>query len=207
MQLYRLLACLLLLGSAAAQTGDLPARLLQTGDVIFIGQTGSWADIAAQASVGDKRYGHVGIAIANGSDWSVIDAGGSPTSPDARVASKSLNEFLGHAALVGIYRPTFPSRQIPAMTAKAKDAAIARLPFDRGFSLDTEDQIYCTELVWQALSAAVGKDAVPVKTQWEGRAVITLEDLSLSPHLQPVAELVRYDYLPSLYTPPLKGSP
>ena len=57
-------------------------------------------------------------------------------------------------------------------------------PFDAAFSLDTEEALYCTELVWRALTAAAGEDAAPRKTERVGRLFVAIDDLQASPLLE-----------------------
>lgn len=52
------------------------------------------------------------------------------------------------------------------------------MPFGRGFSLKSANSLYCSELVWRALSAGAGKDAVPLKSERFGRVYVSISDPS-----------------------------
>ena len=163
----------------------------QEGDVIFIGDDGGWAFLGAAVSKTDKRYGHVGVVMVGADGLDVIDAGGHPFAPEATVERQPIADFLKPAERLGLYRPTLKPADLKTYLA-ALTAADGTL-FDHKFSLETEDRVYCTEYVWRALSAALGTDSVPSKTEWNGKLVISLEDLQTSPHLTPVGHAVRAD--------------
>ncbi len=146
-----------------------------------------WARLAARFNADGEGFGHVGI-VAAGDDGAliVIHAGGDPARADGRVQEAELTAFLATAREAALYRPLADEAGIAALIAYAAARAAADAPFDRRFSLETADALYCTELVWRALSLAVGKDAVPEKTMRAGAAYIALDDLAESPDLVPV---------------------
>jgi len=174
--------CSFVLGLLLAATVTAPQPY--PGDIVFIGGTGGWADIGAQLSKTDKRYGHVGIAIEDEGALMIVHASGAPAT-GGTVTTTPYAAFIAHSAQVGIYRADH-DRLTAGITENAAKAASDALPFDDAFSLETADAVYCTELVWRALSEAMGKDAVPQKSKILGQDAITLEDLQLSPHLRPV---------------------
>ncbi len=63
--------------------------------------------------------------------------------------------------------------------------------FDPRFSLATVHELYCSELVWRALSAAMQHDIVPNKTTILGQPGVSLADLEASPLLVKVADVRR----------------
>lgn len=164
------------------------ARLAaRPGDVLFKSGGGMWGVLAAEFSTRDRTYGHVGVvARGAGGGFVVIHAGGDPASRQGRVMASPFDEFLGASTRAGLYRPRLDEPQITAFLAAAAAEADRRTPFDTAFSLDSDDAVYCTELVWRALSAASGTDAVPGKSARSGRTYIALDDLQSSPVLAPV---------------------
>ncbi|MGV6819292.1 MAG: YiiX/YebB-like N1pC/P60 family cysteine hydrolase [Parvularcula sp.] len=176
--------CSLFLGLLAATAFETP--LPQPGDIVFIGDSGGWADIGAQLSDKDKRYGHVGIAVEEDGAMMIVHASGAPAT-GGTVTTTPYSVFIGHSGQVGIYR-TDEEWLTATITEKAAQAATDALPFDDAFSLKTADAVYCTELIWRVLSEVIGKDAVPQKSKILGQDAITLEDLQLSPHLRPVRQ-------------------
>lgn len=174
--------------ASPAETGALIAAAraeARPGDVLFKSGDGFWGAMAARFSRSDEGFGHVGL-VAPGEDGAlvVIHAGGDPLAGDGRVQRASLDEFLRRATSAALYRPALDEAALGAALAYAEGALLRNAPFDAGFSLDTEEALYCTELVWRALSEAAGEDAAPRKTERAGRLFVAIDDLQASPLLE-----------------------
>jgi Permuted papain-like amidase enzyme, YaeF/YiiX, C92 family len=163
---------------------------LREGDVVLIGVDGAfWAEMASGFSRPDRRNGHAGIVV-RGVDGAlgIVHAGGSPVEGAAKVRWVSLGEFTAEADRVDILRP----RDAKLATRSAAIAASYQgLTFDSDFTLDTPERLYCTELIWRAMSAAKGADIVPEKTLVLEKAYITLEALEANPALEEIAFVMR----------------
>ena len=156
---------------------------VEAGDVLFLEADGLWGDLARSFSDPGSPYGHVIVVVSVAAGRiEVIDAGGPLPAQGAGVGRRSLDRALKGGRAVTVYRPdlTPQERQRFLAALLAKEG----LPFDRAFSLETEGALYCTELVWRALSEALGADAVPDKTDFAGEIAITLSDLAEAPVLQ-----------------------
>lgn len=175
-------AAALALTTATAQAQLAPASLpaLEAGDLLFKGaETGAGTRLAAGWSLGDKRWGHVGI-IADGGQ-SVIHADTGEPGEVGAVRKVALADFLADVETLGIYNIDLTGE------ARAKYLAFAEsavgLPFDHGFSIRSENSLYCSELVWRAMSAGLGRDAIPKKSERLGRTYVSVSDLSDHPLL------------------------
>jgi hypothetical protein len=197
----RLAAAALLAASAGASfASDAPAALesplateakaaARPGDVLFKSASGLWGRLAARANADGEGYAHVGI-VAEGRDGSliVVHAGGDPSRrraqrSDWRVRASRFEAFLEKAKSAALYRPMADDAQIARALAYARAQADREAPFDHAYSLGSERDLYCTELIWRALLAAVDEDPVPEKSVRLGRTYIMLDDLAASPLL------------------------
>jgi hypothetical protein len=157
------------------------------GDVLFKSGAGFWGRMAKRFSEEDKSFGHVGVVVNDEKgDIAIVHAGGNPLSPAGKVQKSEYDEFLRASEEVALYRPKTDGEGIEKLIAYLTNKMNLNAPFDKDFSLVTDDELYCTELVWRALSAAVGEDAVPEKTKRAGRLYIAIDDLQASPWLEPV---------------------
>ncbi|MEM8936870.1 MAG: YiiX/YebB-like N1pC/P60 family cysteine hydrolase [Pseudomonadota bacterium] len=155
------------------------------GDVIFIRGRGIWGAMAARFSNRDRTFGHVGlIAVDDLGRLTVVHAGGDPASPEGRVRQDLVSDFLDSVKVVAIYTPRAGDLAAARAIAFAKEAVRTKAPFDRQFSLDTRDALYCTELIWRAYSHALGEDVVPRKSMRENTEYIALDDLHDAPFLK-----------------------
>ena len=176
---------------------------VREGDLVFKGaSTAVWTELAARWSTGDKRWGHVGIVtrVPEGCcDPIMIVHADTGTGDPARTAGPGeeigevravpLQQFLSDVDQVGLFRLDMSDDQKAALIAFADEAAANHTPFDRGYSLDSPNNLYCTELVWRAMSAGLGHDAIPEKSRSMGRVYVALSDLSQHPLAREVVSL------------------
>lgn len=181
------LGAALFAGLAQAQVAPEEMTGLKAGDLIFKGaETGTGTRVAAGWSQGDKRWGHVGIVVAHpGGGFDVIHADTGMPGEVGQVRRVPLSVFLTDVYTAGIYEVHLEGDQRAAYLAEAE--AEIGLPFDRGFSLASANAVYCSELVWRALSAGAGADIQPEKTNRFGRVYVSLSDISENPLVQEVA--------------------
>ena len=163
---------------------------IQPGDLVFKGaSTAIWTELAASWSDEDKRWGHVALVVSTGQDGHgrimVVHAdtgtGEQPGTDIGSVRAVSLDTFLGDVDQVGLFHLTLPPEARARMVDWTRTQADASIPFDRGYSLESGNNFYCTELVWRAMSEGLGHDAIPRKSHRLGRTYIALSDLSRHP--------------------------
>lgn len=168
---------------AAAQIAPADLQGLQAGDILFKGAgTASGTRVAAGWSNGDKRWGHTGIVVADGPGrFSVIHADTGEGRAGGEVRRVPLAEYLSDVSALGHYTVALTGEARMNYLAYAEKTV--GLPFDRRFSLESIDRLYCSELVWRALSAGTGEDILPDKSERFGRIYVSVSDLSGHPLL------------------------
>lgn len=157
----------------------------EPGDLLFKpASTGFWTEIAASYSKGDKRWGHVGVVTdVSDSSITVVHADMGPPETVGVVRSDTYDDFIGEAAFVGQFRIALSDHERTAFNHWIRKAAADAMPFDRGYSLASANNAYCTELVWRAWSAAVGRDPIPDKGKALNNPYVALSDLTLHPDI------------------------
>jgi uncharacterized protein YycO len=139
---------------------QLNTQLLQSGDIIFRNGNNPIGQVVATLDQQPTFY-HVGMVKIIDRQPFIIHA--SPASNDQgnptqnMVIIESIEQFLGrdNASFFMVYRLRTSQPAIPALAASAAyNYAQAKIPFDPKFSLDTDDQLYCTELIWKAYGQA-----------------------------------------------------
>jgi uncharacterized protein YycO len=171
--------------SAQLKPEDLPP--LTPGDLLFKGaDSGTGARVAASWSLGDKRWGHVGIVGADGASVIHADTGENAARGEpGEVRREPLADYLSDVTTLGHYTVNLQEERRAAYLAYA-DSVVGR-PFDRGFSLSSDNSLYCSELVWRALSAGAGEDIQPKKSERFGRVYVSISDLSENAFLREAA--------------------
>lgn len=161
------------------------ARVAQPGDLVLRRGTGVWSELASAFSRHDGRFSHVGVIAAETDQ--VIHAIGDPLDGQGVVKREPLSDFLGRATDAGLYRLSLTPEQRASFVHEVDRHARAATPFDADFSLDTQDALYCTELVWHAVRSVTRRDMTPRKSRAMGRDYIGLDDLLLSDGVRAVA--------------------
>lgn len=179
-------ACLLASGAAAQVRPDALTGLAE-GDLLFKGaETATGTRVAAGWSLGDKRWGHIGIVVADDDGgFSVIHADTGTDGEVGEVRRVPLAVYLSDVYTLGVYEVRLAGDQREAYLAEAERSV--GLPFDRGFSLDSANAVYCSELVWRALSAGAGEDIQTGKSRRFGRVYVSVSDISENPLVREAA--------------------
>lgn len=161
--LVPVLGSLLVLGSlvAAGHTPDAEARLsaegilFRSGDVLFLRGNGLLTQ--AVLAVDDaSAYSHVGLVHQVGSTSLLVHASpGDSLAETTRIRVEPIERVFAESRAAVLYRPRPPFREIGARAAAIAHRYVDEgRTFDAGFCLDTERELYCTELVWRAYREA-----------------------------------------------------
>lgn len=167
-------------GSTAGRTAPLPLPdlPLQTGDVVLRHGAGLWSHLFARLNSRDRRFSHAGVVVYHDQDWHVIHAEADNLGRHGTVRMDEWGVFVERAEQLALLRTGDPGA-----AARTADAALAMyraaLPFDFSFDLSRLDAVYCSELVWRALSHALQRDPLPEKPVLRGRDAVLVENLLL----------------------------
>ena len=138
--------------SDGIRSKDLSAEM-RDGDLVFVKSTSWRARVVSWFGGREERFSHVGILLWKYGRPHIIHAapeGGS-------VVLEELSTFLRRATFTeaGVFRLRDTADEgIHRAVVAAEEFAVDRVPFDRDFSLDTIDRLYCTELIIRAFESA-----------------------------------------------------
>ncbi len=136
--------------------------LLQEGDLVFRQGNGILSQ-ALELRDKNSQFSHVGIVkIIDNLPLIIHASTGKPLGNNAIVKMESIEDFLQKdlASAVGVYRLDRANYNLRKNAANlAYQYSLKQVPFDADFSLQSEDKLYCTELVWRAY-LEVGIDLV-----------------------------------------------
>lgn len=150
---------------------------IRHGDLILRHGNGLWSDFIRRRNPTDDRFSHIGILVRGGNggeDFSVIHADCNAAGQGS-VRKEPLAAFLREASRVGIFRPR--GNVGGGAEARVRRAeAFLGLPFDWKFDLDDASALYCTELVWRAVSDGNAPPDFSAGTvEAGGRKILTVE--------------------------------
>ena len=132
--------------------------LFETGDLIFrkgIGAGSRFVNLVDEGS----SFSHVGLIQKDAGGIMVIHAMPETADGQGWVRRQTLADFLSESTEIAVYRLQPNFLQFANQAAQEMVPWIDVIPFDKAFSLDSTDSLYCTELVWLAYERA-GLDLV-----------------------------------------------
>lgn len=169
---YSLLAVLPLLILVSGESWDSPDQhdvyswklnklmksvTFEDGDVVFR-RGKSMASQAVLLTEKNSMYSHAGIIyLVNHVPYVIHAVPGESGTDSEEIKCEKLTSFLGFekASRAGIYRLTSAdkSKRILALH-KARQAFSQRVEFDEEYNLESDEKLYCTELIWKSYRAA-----------------------------------------------------
>lgn len=169
---------------------------LRDGDILFRRGKEAVSEVVLGLDP-QSAFSHVGIVvIRTGEAWVVHMVPAEAEGEDDAVKLEPVSRYLAADRSTGmaVYRlhelpDNSSASRLKIVVREALRLAQIGIPFDKAFNLDTQDRLYCTELVWQAFLKA-GIDLAPNPPSkrfllWSGR-YIPPSTLQVSPHLKRV---------------------
>lgn len=128
------------------------------GDIIFRGGTDIESNTIRDFSSTDKLFSHCGIVLKYGNALAVTHILGGTTNPDGSILSQTVEDFLSYPdnESAGIYATKLSKKQLDKLYHFIDSIQKSGVTFDLHFNLFTKQQLYCTELLIDALSFAKG---------------------------------------------------
>lgn len=124
---------------------------VRAGDLVLRRGNGLWSDFICGKNPRDGRFSHIGILAGEGADFFVVHADCN-SAGQGSVRKEPLADFLRESRRVGVFR----LRERDGADCARRAEAFLGLPFDWKFDLDDAGAIYCTELIFRAVSGAAG---------------------------------------------------
>jgi hypothetical protein len=149
--------------------------LLREGDLICRRGKGLFSTYCASFS-SDKLYSHAGIITLSGSEWSVIHAAAEDYPQPGCVILDSFKEFIRNTAGWAVYRFKLPKETIAKTATLIKGYKTVATPFDLNFDLSSNDELYCTELIYTTINQAAGSEIIHPSSERCGRRFVSVED-------------------------------
>lgn len=169
------------LAAGATDVASRVARSAAPGDVVFRASSSAEGRLVVVLDGSGFRYSHVGIVVSDGVDPIVVHAAPMNGPSGGSVIRESLSAFLSHddVTAVALYRPDDAAAGHAVSAVRLAEGMVsAAVTFDDDFDLESNDRVYCTELVWKAYSRG-GVDLT--EGAWRGSAL----PLSHRPYISP----------------------
>jgi hypothetical protein len=153
---------------------------LRTGDMVFRKGEGMISDMFARISSSGRHFSHAGLVISINDIVYVAHMTGSGTTEKPEFRVETLPDFLdpNDAVAFGIYRLKLSEEQrvqIPLFLDSLKESSAC---FDDDFSLDSDDELYCSELIYKCINNVTGHDHFHSLSEVNGMIYVSFDDLT-----------------------------
>lgn len=141
----------------------------RSGDLVFRNGKGFISDLMRKTSRRDRKYSHVGILLWEGEVpmvYHMIDAVNT-NDRESDLVKESLDDFCSSAQNHGfaVYRfIDMNAHQEASLKSAFKSIEDRGVKFDDHFSMDSDQRLYCTELVLKSLLNPFGIEIKPSRS-------------------------------------------
>lgn len=110
------------------------------------------SDMFSQFNRTDKTYSHCGIAFSEGDRWYVYHSIGGEDNPDAVLRKEAFESFVRRECNhgFGITKVNVSKVEATAIQNVVTDFYTKHTPFDMQFDLQTDERLYCAEMIYKA---------------------------------------------------------
>ncbi|OSZ82126.1 hypothetical protein CAP35_02330 [Chitinophagaceae bacterium IBVUCB1] len=171
---------------------DSAAQFLQHGDVVVRTGNDMTSEMFRQANQTDKTYSHCGIVMIEEGKPYVYHCIGGEDNPNEVLRRDSLSFWASprNNYGFGIVRYRFTPTQLDSFCAIAKHYYQQKKKFDLDFDLQSDDKLYCAELLYIAINRSMGKPVIQT-TQAMGHDYAAIDNITHNAYCQMICE-VRY---------------
>ena len=155
----------------------------------------------------EKLYSHSGIAMMNNGTMYVYSNMAGDINPDEIMRRDDVDSFITpvNNVAVGIYRYEMTNQELQDLKTIVYDHYKNKLQFDMNFDLDTDDKMYCAEMIAKAVEAATNKRIMLPKSlindELKGKYLKKLLERKIVPSAK-IADQREYYALDNLYLNP-----
>lgn len=170
---------------------DSAINLIKTGDIVLRLGNDVTSYMLSQLNVREKSFSHCGVAsIENGSVWIYHSIGGE-YNPDQKIKRETAGKWFSpqHNLALGIVRWDMDSFEKKNFVAAIIQYYKEGKKFDMHFDLQSDDRLYCAEMIYKAALHTTKDTAYLPLTSALGKNYIGVDDLFLNKHAHTICRL------------------
>lgn len=158
--------------------------LFHSGDIIFRDGRGAISSLFRNCSLNDPCYSHAGIIHEERGQFYVFHVIGGEGNEGIMRKDKIVDFCRSEQAYsFAVYRTDQDNYKIDSLAKKYYDN---HLRFDPQFDLNSDDKMYCTELIFKILQQVTGENNFLPLTTFAGVSYCACDNIYLSPHLKKI---------------------
>ena len=171
---------------------DSAIKGIQTGDLILRRGKDQVSDFFARLNTRNQKYSHCGVAQRTDSGLFVYHIIASINNLDGRILREPIHSFIRPKinAAWAIIRYDLDSTKQAQLMAKIQDYTRQKITFDQQFDLQSDDKMYCSEMLYKALLFA-SKDSlrIPINIASSGKKYIAIDNLFEHKNCKTIGEI------------------
>lgn len=175
---------------ANRQLIDSCTALLKTGDLVVRRGDDMTSYMLSKLNLKDKTYSHCGIAVIENGQTVVYHCIGGEDNPDEKMKRETAQQWFSPANnhAFAVYRYDIADIAVQRLVEEVYLFYNRKVMFDMDFDLETDDRLYCSEMVYKCLRAAtLDMQYVPAQQSY-GRKIVGVDDLYLNGHATQVCQ-------------------
>lgn len=147
----------------ALSISNLDTSKLQSGDIVLRLGNDITSNMLAQMNTSDKRFSHIGFCFKEDDNWMVYHALAAEFGEEKNMRKEPLEHFFNseNNLSIGIAFTNFNHGQRALLYQKVQQWQQAKIPFDMAFDLNTDDKLYCSEMVAKAINYSLDSNFIP----------------------------------------------
>ncbi|MBK9483602.1 MAG: hypothetical protein IPO02_16835 [Bacteroidetes bacterium] len=134
----------------------------------------------------DCSYSHCGIAFQENGKWFVYHSIGGEDNPDQKMKKERYENFILPAQNkgFGICQLTLKNAQIDKLHVILDSLYQKKIPFDMKFDLQSDDRLYCAEMVYKSIQQATQNDTFFQITDHKGFKFVSTDNIFVNKQAQ-----------------------
>lgn len=177
--------------SSQNDISEFNTSMLENGDIIYRLGDGIFSQYFKLTSKHEQLYSHSGIAVIHGSTISVIHSEASEITGIGKVKSEPISKFMRNISVWAIYRVDTTQHVRNNIASIATEYATKNTPFDTDFNLESDDKLYCTELVALCINKAMQRQLIRPTGLLRGNRYYSVDDTYLADKISLVSRQIK----------------
>lgn len=167
-------------------------QFLENGIIVLRSGNDAISSMFAQLNKTDKTFSHCGIAFEENNKWFVYHAIGGEDNPDEKLRKEPFESFVGvsHNLGFGICKYALVDEKQKKLNAIVSDWYQKKIPFDMEFDLQSNDRLYCAEMVFKAFNQTFNTDSFFSITNHKGFKYVSTDNIFINKDAQLLCHLV-----------------
>lgn len=165
---------------------------LHDGDLVLRTGNDLISELFTRLNQHDKTFSHCGILMQENGQWMVYHAIGGEENPDEHLRKEPLQHFISpeHNLGYGVCRYPFTAAHQLRLRTILDSLYKNGVRFDMQFNLQSDDRLYCAEMVYKAFNKTLGIASFCQTSMHQGFEYVSTDNLFLHDSMKMLCHVV-----------------